>query len=137
MIVAHFKKRPDEAWLGGFTAGMGLWVLLPMSAMQSGGYAALLELQPEWMWGLMFLFVGLAHVTSVAVNGMCWWTPLARAATSLVIAVLYGSWVWGFWLVSPASTAVYFYSVMGLVSLHCLRAALFDIAQKIGAAKRA
>lgn len=134
MIVRHTRKRPMEAWLGGFTALLGVWIALPSTSMGSVGYFELLEMQRELLWGLLFMAIGVAHVVSVILNGLRWWTPFARSFTAFSMAVIYGAWVWGFALVNPSSTAVFLYGAFTIASVQALRAALFDAAKKIGAA---
>lgn len=135
MIKAHIKKRPNEAWLGGLTAGLGLWIMLPGGSMLSTGYTALLGMQTELVWGCLFFLTGLAHLLSVIVNGMRWWTPISRAGMSLIMCVLYISWAWGFWLISPSSTGVFIYLSLSGCAGWCFQAALYDTAVKIGAAR--
>lgn len=131
-ILSHVKKRPMEAWLGSITAGLGLWTLLPSTSMGSSGYTKLLSMTNEPTWGILFFLVGLASWLSVVLNGLRWWTPFTRATMNAATAILYAAWTGGFWGVNPASTAVYVYLCLTIVSVRCFYLAALDVIARVG-----
>ena len=135
MIIPHITKRPTEAWLSGITGGLGLWIVFPSTSMATAGYKMLLEVTSELQWGLMFMFIGLAHFISVLINGMRWWTPFTRAIMSASTAILYATWIYGFWVTNPASTAVFIYICMCVCAMKCFFYSLRDAAEKVEAAR--
>jgi hypothetical protein len=133
MLKHNAQKRKMEIGLGGLTAGLGLWIVLPSRSMNTTGYSALLDIAPEFQWGMMFLSVGVAHMVAILVNGLRWWTPISRSLMCTISAVLYAVWSAGFWQASPASTAVYTYLSLSAMSAWCFYYAAYDAAEKLGA----
>jgi peptidoglycan/LPS O-acetylase OafA/YrhL len=119
-------RRPGELLFASWTLGLGLWIAMPSTAFSAGVYDRFTAFAPEWQWGVMLMFVGLAHGMSIIVNGARWWTPLARAGMAAVALWAFAIMAYLFWATTPGSPAVYVYLTAALVAAASFYFAAFD-----------
>lgn len=107
-----FERRKLEVFFAMLTAGFGLWLLFPSTAMGSPALAHVLRIASEQAWGGMFLSIGFAHFIWLAVNGARWWSPILRFWAAFGAATLYFSWAVCIAAYSPSSTGVFTYMAL-------------------------
>jgi len=116
-----------EWWFAGSTLGLGLWMLLPWASMSTPAYARLLYWLSEPQWGSLFATTGLAHLTSLYVNGSRWWTPFARVLMLVINSMCYAFLAVGFLTEYWPSSATFTYGgAMCSAALICIFYAVKD-----------
>ncbi len=111
-----FERRRLEVFLSLATGGFGVFLMLPMQSMTSPAFEVLTSDIAEPTWGLAFAMNGAAHGLALAVNGSRWWSPLVRCWAALYSVMLYAIMTIGFWVYSPAITAVWTYGSLAFGS---------------------
>jgi hypothetical protein len=114
------------------TIGFGFFLLLPAVSMDSPAFIILLVWLREFEWAFLFVMTGAAHLASLLVNGMRWWTPFTRTFMLVINTLCYSVFAYGFWTLDPYSTAVYTYGVfVGAEALICIYRAVVDCVHAI------
>ncbi len=117
--AATFERRKLEVFFATLTAGFGLWLLFPSTAMGSPGLAPVLRLTSEASWGGLFLSNGMMHCAWLAVNGARWWSPIVRFWAAFGSGALYLIWCASFASHDPASTGVFTYGALSVGAWAC------------------
>lgn len=91
----------------------GVLLSLDHTFSRSPAYGQLASVAPEWLWGLVWLTVGLAQFAGVLLDGATFgrfgW--LHQAAT-FVMTVLWVYWCWSLWASTGVTTATTTYAVV-------------------------
>lgn len=114
-----FERRKLEVFFSCLTAGFGLWLLFPSTAMRSPALMHLTDMASEAAWGGMFLSNGIAHCAWLGVNGARWWSPIVRFWAAFGSAGLYLIWCAGFAAYDAAGTGVYTYGGLSVGAAVC------------------
>jgi hypothetical protein len=122
-----FERRRMEWWFAGVTLGLGLWFALPWVSMSTDAYSHLLAWLREDEWAIVLGTTGLAHMTSLYVNGRRWWTPFARTMMLVINAMCYAVLAVGFMSEYWPTSATFTYGVgMCSAAVICIYFAVKD-----------
>jgi hypothetical protein len=83
VILAEMDTEPVELIGGGTKVLMGLWLLLPLESFTSSPSFVAISIFSEWLWGLVLLVVGIAHLAALH-NGNREWRQWASLIGFLI-----------------------------------------------------
>ena len=125
----HYNQRRLEWLLAFYTLFFGVMISMPSDSMTSSGFAVALALMPEWVWGTIYIVVGIVHNLALHVNGRAAWTPFARVAALLLNSQVFFALALKIAEVNPWSTGVFTY---GFFAIGFCGAAIFAAAYDCG-----
>lgn len=125
-ILPKWKIRRLEWCVAIMTLGFGIFLNAGATSMSGPAYDQLLRWMPESRWGDAFLLTGAAHFTALVINGHAPWTPFVRFGTSCLNLLIFVLFSYGFWKVTPWSTAVFIYGSLGFLTSMCVEGSVKD-----------
>ncbi len=109
--------RETEWTISIAATGFGIWLIWPMPSMDGAAFSVLTNWAPEPQWGLLFFLTGISHVVALVINGRAAWTAWVRAGCAALNFMTYVMLAAGFWVLDPATTGVYSYSIFAAMAL--------------------
>lgn len=96
----------------------GVFILVPPVTLGSSPATRYLaDLLPEWVWGALFLGLGLVNAYALHINGSAAWTPYVRLAATTLAMALFAYAAAGFIAADPWSWGTI--NLLSLAFLFC------------------
>lgn len=125
----HYAGRRLEWLLAFYTVFFGAALMMPAASMSTATFTGALFMLPEWGWGLLYVVVGLMHISALHINGRAAWTPFARFVALFLNSQVFLALALSLAPSNPWGTGVLTY---GFISVGFCGAAIYAAGQDCG-----
>ena len=123
--LAHFRLRQSSWYMAGVNFGIGIaMVVNPGMLTDNPGASIYFAHLVEWVspaaWRNLFLFIGIARLGALYVNGTfrsIWWTPHVRLAASCLSFLIWVQFATSLIMSGIVSIGTVLYSMTAMIEL--------------------